>query len=232
MFSPCNHVEDIACTFVRVLMIFSRCGGGGTLFSRLCVPFCLCHVIYVCVCVICRPISQGKTGITITGQADRKDKDAYTGKSKNNLFDHSDGFQLSEGETGEYYVTLNELVYKAPNEDKTRTVSQHLWMGSKFNDLEVERKSERQPVRTSMRRARIDDMKHTKPADAFRTHSNEVAEASIKIGHSMSEDGETVRSKQILPMAEGGQRAQIGRKAVGDCARSLDASYRNIGLRR
>ena len=176
--------------------------------------------------------AQGKTGSTITEQADRKDKDAYKGKTKNNLFDHSDSFPLSSSETGEYYVTLNELVYKAPREDKTRTVSQHLWMGSKFNDLEVERKSERMPEKTDTRRALMTEQRNTKPSDAFKTHSNEVAESSIRIAQTMRDGGEAIRSKQILPMAEGGQRAQIGRKAKGDCARSLDASYRNIGLRR
>jgi len=129
-------------------------------------------------------------------------------------------------------VTLNELVYKAPNEDKTRTVSQHLWMGSKFNDLEVERKSERMPEKTNTRRAMMTEQRNTKPSDAFKTHSNEVAESSIKIAQTMRDGGEAIRSKQILPMAEGGQRAQIGRKAKGECAKSLDASYRNIGLRR
>ena len=127
---------------------------------------------------------------------------------------------------------MNELVYKEPTEDKTRTVSQHLWMGSKFNDLEVERVSERASIRADTRRDVIAELKNHKPSDAFKTHSNEVAEATINECKSMREEGEAIRSKQILPMAEGGQRAQIGRKAKGECAQSLDASYRNIGLRR
>lgn len=164
-------------------------------------------------------------------QADRKDKDAYKGKSRRNLFDHSDSFPLNSNETGEYYVTLNELVYKAPTEDKTRTVSQHLWMGSKFNDLEVERLSEKPPVMTETKKAMIMEQKKETPSDAYKTHSNEVAKASVNMCSVMIQNGESIRSKQILPMAEGGQPAQIGRKAKGECARSLDASYRNIGLR-
>ena len=105
-------------------------------------------------------------------------------------------------------------------------------MGSKFNDLEVERVSERSPLQADTRRAVISELKHHKPSDAFKTHSNEVNEATIHGCKTMREEGEAIRSKQILPMSEGGQRAQIGRKAKGECAQSLDASYRNIGLRR
>lgn len=60
--------------------------------------------------------------------------------------------------------------------------------------------------------------------DPYVTTSKTALDAGLR--------GEYERRSLILPSSDGGQTAQVGRKAKGDMCEVFDKSYQKIGLRK
>ncbi|EIE18769.1 hypothetical protein COCSUDRAFT_60072 [Coccomyxa subellipsoidea C-169] len=120
------------------------------------------------------------------------------------------------------YTTLNQLAYGAPSAQHPQ-VQKLLWTGHKENEL-------RMPAaegRCDLVRAKRQAWEHDVANSPWLTSSRLAADAAA-----MGGAGAACKRQGCRPAAEGGQPAQIGRKAVGDCAQLFDKTWIQIGLRK
>jgi len=123
---------------------------------------------------------------------------------------------------GFYDATVNDLAFADPAvvADKKK-VSSGLWAGSKLNDLKVPHGG----VHTSKAAAkRAQAAAEMEGFDPFVTTSKTAADEGL-VG------GTYERRSLIMPSSDGGQAAQVGRKAKGDMCETFDKTYQKIGLR-
>ena len=131
-----------------------------------------------------------------------------------------------------YNVTLNELVYKWPGSDPNHMkVHQNLWTGSKHNDSHVPTASSAAEGAPGERFSLSGTM--SEKWDAHRNYDVYLTQNLATIGKTAAQtDGQGQKRDLIMRRSEGGQAAQVGRKAKGECAQTFDLSYQKIGLRK
>jgi len=131
-----------------------------------------------------------------------------------------------------YNVTLNELVYKWPGSDPDHMkVHQNLWTGSKHNDSHVPTASGAAGEVPGGTFSLTGTM--AEKWDAHQNYDVYLTQNKASLGKTASQtEGQVHKRDLIMPAAEGGQAAQVGRKAKGECARTFDLSYQKIGLRK
>mmetsp|Transcript_28788 Transcript_28788/g.94077 ORF Transcript_28788/g.94077 Transcript_28788/m.94077 type:complete len:239 (-) Transcript_28788:123-839(-) len=168
--------------------------------------------------------ADGKMGMNLVELSDRQDLEVTQeriGLPKEHMFQHS----LSGPTSSLYDATLSSLAFADPAAAKKKQVHCNLWAGSKFNDAYVPtRGSTTQEGAGALKAKQAQQMQ---AIDMYRTHSQDVAEQAVLMA---SIGG--VKRERALPMSEGGQAPQIGRKAKGDCCKSFDAAHVKIGLRK
>mmetsp|Transcript_10096 Transcript_10096/g.19034 ORF Transcript_10096/g.19034 Transcript_10096/m.19034 type:complete len:246 (+) Transcript_10096:166-903(+) len=170
--------------------------------------------------------SQGTFGPQIMVDADRKDLQATDATQFYHKFAH--GMDPAVYKNLEHFGSLNSLTFCTPAADKTK-VQANLFHGSKFNDHTVP-----QNVGTgelvAARKKRLEEEK----ASSVYTTTNKLyfGKSAEQAKEIFETTGKLVKSDLVLPTAEGGQRAQIGRKAKGDCSESFDMEHKKTGLRK
>lgn len=164
---------------------------------------------------------QGKSGPQILDIADRKDLQACPGVAKGHMFSH--GLDASSYEQKTHYASLNSLNYAEPALDKQR-VHENLWAGSKFNDGKVPTNGS---GKTELMSTKSQQYAADKARNMYRTTNDDFHNTTAE--HMM---GATLKAPLAQPQADGGQRAQVGRKAVGDSVDEFNLEHQKIGLRK
>ena len=163
-------------------------------------------------------VADGKFGPDIIPE--RKDLAGWDQPvSQENLFSHG---TYGQGDK-RYHATLHDLTYRDPAEiykDAGRKkVNDYIWSGDKFNDAHV-------PVEANSNRLTIKPPKEAGTV-LYATESQTAFSETAKLAF-----GTDTKRQPIMHVAEGGQKAQIGRKCKGPCSSLCDSNYHKIGLRR
>ncbi|BDA49696.1 hypothetical protein COCOBI_14-3160 [Coccomyxa sp. Obi] len=120
------------------------------------------------------------------------------------------------------YTTLNQLTFGGPSSPHPQ-VQKLLYTGRKENEL-------RMPVtrgRSDLVQAKRQAWEREAAANPWSTSARESADAAAAGGR-----GASCKRQGFRPASEGGQPAQVGRKARGECAQLFDMSWIQIGLRK
>lgn len=160
----------------------------------------------------------GKTGSELLENCIREDREPKPLVELEYKFTHG----LPGQRNGFYDATVNDLVFADPavTADK-RKVSCGLWAGSKHNDLKVTHGG----LHTSKAAAkRAQAAAEMAGFDPYVTTSKSEAEKGLT--------GTFERRSLIMPSSDGGQAAQVGRKAKGAMCETFDKTYQTIGLRK
>merc|ERR1712226_907050 len=97
-------------------------------------------------------------------------------------------------------------------------VHNYLWAGTKFNDFTVPR-DKLQLGMTTQKKAQ---WKTQQDFDMYVTTAQAFQSTAV---------GELVKRETMKPQAEGGQAAQVGRKATGEMVQTLEKPHLKTGLR-
>ncbi|CAL5220601.1 g2642 [Coccomyxa viridis] len=119
-------------------------------------------------------------------------------------------------------ASIAQLSYSKPDVAH-KSVQQHLWTGLKATDLHMPAC----PQRSAVVAAHQQQLQKEAAESQWATTSRTVAEIA-----SQGAVGGACKREGCRPAAKGGQPAQIGRKAVGECSQLLDKTWMQIGLRK
>jgi len=161
-------------------------------------------------------VPEGVTGEELVIASARKDLEvsAENGRSGEIIFKH--GKFTEPGVT--CYATLNQLALDEKKLGEPR-VHTYLWSGSKFNDFTVPRDKLELGLTTMKKQ---EWQKQDEGLDMYTT-TNKAFQSPVV--------GQYTKRDTIKPAAEGGQAAQVGRKATGEMCKSLESTHLETGLR-
>eukprot|EP00873_Tetraselmis_striata_P040326 jgi/Tetstr1/460590/TSEL_000515.t1 len=116
------------------------------------------------------------------------------------------------------FGTLNQLTFKDKTVEDPR-LQTYLWNGSKFNDRNVPRDAASPNLTTTRKTS---EWQSAAEYDMYAT-TNKLAQETVI--------GQYTKREAIKRAAEGGQTAQVGRKATGEMAASFQNPANKVGYR-
>mmetsp|Transcript_35001 Transcript_35001/g.48532 ORF Transcript_35001/g.48532 Transcript_35001/m.48532 type:complete len:247 (-) Transcript_35001:164-904(-) len=172
----------------------------------------------------------GTFGPQILVNSDRKDLQAYPGTDFHHKVSH--GLDPSSYGSVTHFSSLNSLTLNTPQNPKTK-VQANLFHGTKFNDIAVPRdlpSGARQ--QGELMSARMERLAQQRAESPYTTTNQAVHGGAAEQARQIHASGERVKPDICMPSAEGGQRAQIGRKAKGECCSEFDQEFQKTALRK
>mmetsp|Transcript_19666 Transcript_19666/g.33060 ORF Transcript_19666/g.33060 Transcript_19666/m.33060 type:complete len:238 (-) Transcript_19666:409-1122(-) len=126
-----------------------------------------------------------------------------------------------------HWATMNQLVMQQPAKGNTK-VTQNIFLGGKQNDYKVPTNA----VKTDLMERKKAQMAAEQASSMYTTTNNVFLETTAQELKTIYGSGGTCKRTVMMPCADGGQSAQIGRKAKGDSCASFDKTFQKIGLRK